>query len=141
MNLDKLLHATCITGLGAGLFFGALMSLEKKPTPIIRTYQEGIEQGRAEATSNLVSAVNIRTDMSRDSLILRLKGVAENGTLTFEEKKAYLNSAFNTVCQIEAVRADLLKNAGKYAAGEKPSTNQTFQIPEYKVKLNLGEFY
>jgi hypothetical protein len=129
--------------LGYGVLIGTVVGATSLSMIMPNLYQtgekKGIEKGRTEATSNLVSAVNTLAEKSRNNLFLRVNGVVDNETLTLKEKEAYLNSAHDIVYQIESIRGDLSKNAERYAAGEKPSTNQTLKIQALNIKI--GDFY
>lgn len=129
--------------LGYGIVIGTVVGATSLSMIMPNLYEagekKGIEQGRAQATSNLVSAVNTLGEKSINSLFLRAKGVVDNETLILKEKEAYLNSAHDIVYQIESIRGDLSKNAERYAAGEQPSTNQTLKLPALNIKI--GEFY
>jgi hypothetical protein len=138
MNREKYLHATCELGIGIGIIFGTFMFLEYKP--LTRAYLQGIEKGRAEATSNLVAAVNSLTDKSRNEIFLRVTGVVNNEEITPGEKKGYISSSFDNIMQIERVRREISQNAKFYSSGEKKvDTNETFTTPDYEIKINLNK--
>ena len=104
---------------------------------------EGIEQGRAEATSNLVSALQTLSKSGVNELFLRSAGTSTDQSLSYQTKTASLDAYFQGVRQLQGLSTDFFKNAAAYANGKRIAieSNPT-NVPIYeKAELNLGNMY
>lgn len=119
-------------GLATGALAGILLGINIQTYKVDKTK----EQDRAEATSNLVSAVDALLDKTKNEMFSISEKVVQHSGISREEKVAYLRANLDSVTQIEIARRQIVKNAEDYAAGIIPDSKASTNKLPYKVYLN-----
>jgi len=97
-----------------------------------RFYQMGIAQGREDATSNLVSALNITTSNSLTSLHFRARGTINDDSLSGYPKIAIVGAYMHGISHLEDIQNIFNFHGNELAIGK---------IKAEKIQKNILESY
>jgi hypothetical protein len=101
--------------------------------------EQAREQGRAQATSNLVSAVETMTRFSKDNLNYRALGAFDNPGLNDQQKMSYGEACFHGIRYLDRISELIQTDATKIASGEKTAEGSLKSFIEFESSLNRGD--